>query len=337
MSNRRRFLQQCAAVAAVGATSLSAAGIRAAEPAKRPAAPCPRLNQRRWRLAFGLNGFESSENTFKNSFPIWEVLEFAQREGFEGIELVPNWPHRNMYVNPQDEARIASLRNFFGRYNVKPFAIQTFGQEAFQADRSVREQWVKRFAGMAEFAHKVGCECIGYWPMGDLGGQNIDAAIASLVWSLREMGRVVSDQDLMLGIEIEPPFAFNKIEHMLRILDGADHPRVGAIYDPSHFDVLNGSTGRPHEFLERVGVQRIAYTQFTDSDGTLFNGTSKHLPCGDGHIDIAKSLEVLWKGGFAGWFNFDAWDTQNPYDACTKGRLAVEAALQRFHAEPDWQ
>jgi sugar phosphate isomerase/epimerase len=285
-------------------------------------------------MAFGLNGFESSENTFKNSFPIWEVLEFAQREGFEGIEMVPGWPHANMYVNPSDEARIASLRGFFARYNLKIFSIQTFGAEAFQKDRSVREGWVKRFADLAAFAHKVGAECVGYWPMGDIAGQSIDQAIDSLVWSLKEMGKVVSDQDLMLGIEIEPPFAFNKKEHMFKILDGADHPRVKAIYDPSHFDMLNGATGKPHEYLEQLGVDRIAYMQFTDGDGTLFNGTSKHLPCGDGHIDIAKSLEVLWNGGFEGWFMFDAWDTKDPYDACTKGRRVVEAALRKFHAEP---
>ncbi len=168
---------------------------------------------------------------------------------------------------------------------------------------------------------------MGFWPGGDPGGQTIDQALASLVWSLREMGKIVAGEGLTLGIEIEPPFFFNKTEHMLRILDGADHPRVKAIYDPSHFDLMTGSRGKPHEMLERVGVNRIAYIQFTDCDGTLFHGTSKHLPCGDGHVDIRASLAALWRGGFDGWFMFDAWDTQNPYDACRKGRQAVEAFL----------
>jgi sugar phosphate isomerase/epimerase len=166
--------------------------------------------------------------------------------------------------------------------------------------------------------------------MGELAGQTVPQAIDSLVWSLREMGKILSDEELILGIEIEPPFAFNKIEHMIALLDGADHPQVKAIYDPSHFDLMNGSRGKPHELLQRVGVKRIGYIQFTDTDGTLFHGTSKHLPCGDGHIDVRKSLETLWNGGFEGWFMIDAWMTRNPYDACTKGRLAVEAARQTF-------
>ncbi len=72
-------------------------------------------------MAFGLNGYESSELSFKNSFPIWEVLEFAQREGFEGIELVPNWPHKDIYVNPADEAKINSLRGFFAPLQSEDF------------------------------------------------------------------------------------------------------------------------------------------------------------------------------------------------------------------------
>ena len=140
-------------------------------------------SQRRWRTAFGLNGFQSSESVFKQTFPIWEVLEFAQQQGFEGIELIPGWL-KGVYPEACDDARINSLRSFLGRYNVKAFSIQTFGAEAFQKDRSVREAWVKRFAGLAEIARKAGCECIGYWPGGDLGGQTVDEAIDSLVWSL---------------------------------------------------------------------------------------------------------------------------------------------------------
>ncbi len=44
------------------------------------------------------------------------------------------------------------------------------------------------------------------------------------------------------------------------------------IYDPSHFDLMNGSTGRPHEMLKRIGVQNVGYVHLTDTDGTLREG-----------------------------------------------------------------
>jgi len=326
-TSRRRFLERLArstaALAALPALH-TPGGASAADAVAKPGHSAGG-NQRRWRTAFGLNGFQSSESVFKHTFPIWEVLEFAQEQGFEGIELIPGWL-KGVYPEAGDDARIASLRGFLGRYNVKAFAIQTSGAEAFQKDRSVREAWVKRFAGLVEFARKAGCECIGYWPGGDLGGQSVDDAIDSLVWSLKEMGRIVTDADLLLSVEIEPPFAFNKIEHLIRMLDGTDHPRVKGMFDPSHFDLMNGSTGKPHELLERLGVHRVGYVHFTDTDGTLFHGTSKHLPAGDGHIDVRKAFEVLWQGGYEGWIMIDPWMTPDPYDACRKGRAAIESA-----------
>jgi sugar phosphate isomerase/epimerase len=257
------------------------------------------------------------------------VLEFAQKEGFEGIELVEGWP-RGMYPPDDDDVRIASIRSFVARYNVKVFSIQTGATGAFRKDRSAREAWVKSFAGWARLARKCGCECIGTWPGGDLDGQSIEQAIDVLVASLKEAAKIVSDEGLLLSVEIEPPFVFNKIEHLIAVIDGVDHPRVRGMYDPSHFDVMNGSTGKPEELLERFGVHRVGYIHFTDTDGTIYQGTSKHLPAGDGHIDVRKSFEVLWKGGYEGWVMIDAWMIQDPFDACRKGIRAIESAQREF-------
>jgi sugar phosphate isomerase/epimerase len=91
---------------------------------------------------------------------------------------------------------------------------------------------------------------------------------------------------------------------------------------------MNGSTGQPHEMLKRIGVENIGYVHFTDTDGTRRDGgTSKHLPCGDGHIDVKASLTTLWRGGFRGWINIDAWEIPDPYDACLKGKRAIDSFL----------
>lgn len=327
-SSRVEFLRGLAAGAwALASTPNQLLGAEASS-SSRPG-PAIGGSQRRWRTAFGLNGFQSSEQVFQLAFPLWEVLEFAQTEGFEGIELVPDWV-KGFYPDPKDDRRIHSLRDLFARYNVKIFSIQTSGQEAFQADRTVRATWVERFRGLAEVARKLGCECVGYWPGGGLGGQTVDQGIESLAWSLREMGRIVTDAELVLSVEIEPPFVFNRIEHLIRILDATDHPRVKGMFDPSHFDLMNGSRGKPHELLEQLGVGRVGYVHFTDTDGTIFHGTSKHLPAGDGHIDVARALEVLWEGGYEGWIMVDPWMTPDPYDACRKGRLVIEGARRRL-------
>jgi hypothetical protein len=46
----------------------------------------------RWKTAIGLNGFQSAAAKYGKTFPIREVLDHATRTGFDGVELVPNWP-----------------------------------------------------------------------------------------------------------------------------------------------------------------------------------------------------------------------------------------------------
>jgi len=120
---------------------------------------------------------------------------------------------------------------------------------------------------------------------------------------------------------------FNKEAHYLRILRGANHPSLKGIYDPSHFDLMTGSTGKQEEMLLRVGVENIGYVQFCDTDGTLRDGgTSKHPACGDGHVDCAKSLKLFRDGGFRGWIMVDEWEVPDPYDACIRCKRALDQA-----------
>ena len=175
----------------------------------------------------------------------------------------------------------------------------------------------------------MGCECIGLWPGGGLRGQTIDEAIDRLAGSFREAGKIADDLGLLASFEIEPPFVFNTEDHLKRILEKTNHPNIKTMYDPSHFDLMNGSEGKPHEMLQRIGIENIGYIHLTDTDGTLRDGgTSKHLPCGDGHARIDTSLNVLRKGGFKGWIMIDAWEIPDAYDACSKGMAAIRRASQ---------
>ncbi|MBM3891570.1 MAG: sugar phosphate isomerase/epimerase, partial [Verrucomicrobia bacterium] len=185
------------------------------------------------------------------------------------------------------------------------------------------------FRDRVAFCKQIGCDCIGVWPGGGLRGQTLDQAFKRLTDSFREAAQIAADAGLLMAFEIEPPFVFNKEEHLKRILELTNHPNLKVIYDPSHFDLMNGSIGKPHEMLLRVGVKNIAYVQLTDTDGTLRDGgTSKHLPCGDGHANIPESLRVLREGGFRGWIDMDGWEIPDPYDACVKAKKMIDAAAR---------
>ena len=130
--------------------------------------------------------------------------------------------------------------------------------------------------------------------------------------------------------QVEAARTFQQIPHLKR-LDAKGkwfpvrHSQVSQA--PSHFDQMNGATGEPEEMLLRVGVKNIGYVQFCDTDSTLRDGgTSKHLGCGDGRVDCAKSLRILKEAGFRGWLMVDEWEVPDPYDACIKCKAAFDQA-----------
>ena len=279
-----------------------------------------------WKTAIGLNGFQSGARKYKKNYPIWEVAQFAEREGFDGVELVSDWPAGG-YPEASETERIAALKRLWNAFGIRIFSIQLGADGAFHADADVRRRWLETFGDRIKLARQLGCACVGMWPYGALGSQTLEQAIENLGKSFREAGKIAEEYGILAAFEIEPPFIFNTEQHIQRILEAADHPNLKTIFDPSHFDLMSGSRGKPHEMLERIGVKNIGYVHFTDCDGTLRDGgTSKHLGAGDGHIDIPASLKMLRDGGFRGWIMIDEWEVPDPYDACVKGMKAIRQA-----------
>ncbi len=282
-----------------------------------------------WKTAVGLNGFQSGSHKYRKNYPIWELLDFASRHGFNGVELVSDWPSGG-YPAAGETERVRALRRLYDLYGLTIFSIQLGAGGAFDPDRTVRQNWLNDLGDRLRLAKQLGCACVGMWPGGGLRSQTLDQAIERLAHTFHEAGKMAADQGLLACFELEPVFVFNTEDHYLRILHGANHPALKGIYDPSHFDLMTGSTGRPEEMLQRVGVKNIGYVQFCDTDGTLRDGgTSTHLPCGAGHTDCTKALRLLRDGGFRGWIMVDEWEVPDPYDACIKCKGVIDAVGRR--------
>lgn len=292
-------------------------------------------HQRRWRVAAGLNGFMSSAAKHGRSYPIDDVLAFLGREAFDGVELVDGWPSGG-YPDPKDATAVRELRERYRRHGLTIFSIQTWAADAFQPDSAVRAGWLEQFRRWASLAELLGCECLGSWPGGPLSGQRLEDARERLIESYRLAAPIARDHGLLISMELEPPFPFHTLEDMLALVDGVGHPCFRTMFDPSHFDLMSGGAtdprrGKACDLLEKVGVKRIGYVHFTDTDGTLRDGgTSKHLAAGDGYLELRRALELLWRGGYEGWLMIDAWEIPDVYDACRKGKRLIEATQREL-------
>lgn len=292
-----------------------------------------------WRTAIGLNGFGSSERAFGKRYELEEILAFAQKEGFDGVEW---WPFHAPYPDPADDAAIQALRAKVEGYGLRIFSIQSQprGANPVHPDPAVRLKYVEALKGQIDLARKLGGEAAGVWPPPVAAARDAseDEIIERLAGCLRPAARYAADQGVLLAIEGEPPLVINSPARYKKLLAAVGMKEFKVIFDPSHFDLLTGAKLRPEILLEELGVGQIGYVQFTDGDGTLMKrpdgsmGTSKHLPAGEGKYDLHRLLEILYRGGFRGWVQIDTWETEDPFRASRLGRQTVQAALRKLTA-----
>lgn len=282
-----------------------------------------------WKPIIGLNGFASVWGSAPTM--LWEALEYAASLGFVGVELVTGWPPGFSYPDPADARRVDALRRLYERYGLGILAVQTAPPgRGFSPDASERAAWLAGITRQFELVRALGGTVAGHWPGGDFGNQSATQALAHMVDSCKRAADAAAKQGVTLCLEIEPVFAFNKADELVGMVHGVNHPHCKAIYDPSHFDQMNGATCRPEELLLRMGVANVGHIQFCDTDGTRRGAeTSTHLACGDGKVDIARNLDILWEGGYRGTVMLDCWQIPDQFDAIRKGKRAIDSALAR--------
>lgn len=293
-----------------------------------------------WRFAIGLNGFGSSETHHGKSYDYDEILTFARDEGFDGIELWRGW--RDGYPDPDDDATIAASRRKIESYGLQVFSIQAGvrGVNPVSDDAAERAEYTAKLTRQVDLAGKFGCDAMGLWAAGRVPeGLAEDGLIDRLANVVRPVVRHAVDSGVLFAIEGEPPLLINSVSRYRKLFEAVGMDEFKAIFDPAHFDVLNGAKGRPEDLLLELGVDRIGYVQFCDGDSTLRpfpngrGGTSRHLPCGEGVYNIPKLCSILHQGGFRGWFQMDSWGTEDAYHASRSCHTAVSRYLRAVRDE----
>ena len=289
-----------------------------------------------WKFAIGLNGFGSSETHHGKQYVYEEILEFARDEGFEGIELWRNW--REGYPDPDDSGSIQKARQKIESYGLQVFSIQAgvHGVNPVSDDEAERAEYIAQLKAQVDLAVLYGCDAMGLWSAGrEPENLSEDGLIDRFADIVRPVARYAVENGIVLAIEGEPPLLINSVARYRKLFAAVAMDEFKAIFDPSHFDVLNGARGRPEDLLLELGVSRIGYVQFCDGDSTLRPfpnggaGTSRHLPCGEGVYDIPRLCSILYEGGFQGWFQIDSWGTEDAYRTSKSCLESVSGYLSR--------
>ena len=146
---------------------------------------------------------------------------------------------------------------------------------------------------------------------------------------LADWARVAHENRIELAVKSHIGSASDTPQKLIWLLDQVNSPSLSAIYDYSHFQLLDLDLQASLETL----LPRSAF--ITVKDGRLVDGKPQFLLPGDGTIDYAKYFALLKTKGYRGWMLVEIsrqLQTSPGFDAIGAARKSYENLSPRLRA-----
>jgi len=296
------------------------------------------------KLALGLNAFLSGEQK-------QEILEFASKVGFDGIELVQS---HEPYVRGKEDA----VKREYERLGLEIPAIQTGGGGFIAGTRvspvscneQARNQYVTIIKDQIEFCHALGATNAGLWPGGGYeGGRcSYETQLENLINTWSNVTEIAEDNDIILSFEPEPNAIFNggyfrkPLDTVLQVLDAIKSKYFNVLFDFAHADYCSKGNswndcqrdvqGDPIGYLKAL-KGRVGWVHMCDTNGKLtpFFKTGQHLAIGEGYLDMKGILRALKEEcPHLKWLQVDVWENPKPFETAEHNLKETKKILKQI-------
>jgi len=236
--------------------------------------------------------------------PAWtfdQVVEAAHWFGFEGVEFRGVGEEMDLTRLPEfSDARVAATRDRLASLGL---SIPNLGASArfHDADPSAREKNAEEARAYIHLAQRVGAPCVRVFGDKFPPGEERQAVIERVGLALRALAPCASDHGVKVLLETHGDFyAAPDVKAVVEI---ADHPNVGVLWDTHHPYRFGGDTG---EETVRLLGPRIAHAHFKDSipDPTHDWGY-RYVHFGEGDAPQENFLKLLKGMGYEGFLSFE--------------------------------
>ena len=263
-----------------------------------------------------------------------EVLSFAQKEGFQGIEL-----HSLFEMYTLSVAK--TTKEYYAKYGQDIPGLQTghigFFYPPISEDESVRREYVNAVEDAQRFAEALGARHSTLTPplfIPDMT-EDYDKLLARYVEVVSEVVARAEKHNVVMAIEPEPNLMLNgggireSLEDVEMILNTIKSKNLAILYDISHVNVV--SHGDPVGFLKKLRG-RVSWVHVADNDGSLSPfGTGKHQVFVEGNIDMRKLFQAMKEEcPNLSWLQIDTWEHPDPFLAAKKNREYLEQILKEI-------
>jgi len=306
--SRRRFL----------ATAVGAAAVAATVPAAQPAAESPAKRRAKRTMKIGLYTITYLGIWYRGEgMPLRDLMRFAKKEGWEGIEFDTKRPHAAPMDLSEDDRK--ELRDLAGELDLPICAVSPnsdlsspvpehreaticYVRECIKLARDLGSPICKVFAGWRGVAVRDGLGDYKYTRRGpdplpefenDRWGYVRD--------SLKELSKFAEDQHIVLALQNHSPIVRN-YKDVLALIEEVDSPAFKACMDIP----CEGRNGTSAEWARKVVRDTGPLMVHSHYNGEFKRGA-------DGRVELAGSrkvaygpyVEALVKSGYNGFMNWE--------------------------------
>lgn len=289
------------------------------------------------KLCLGQNGFLFGQ-PWHDMIDKQQILEFAKKEGFKGIEL---HPYYESFVKDSADR----IREEYVSLGLEIPCIQTGFVTGMFSPISTNEDTRKQFVSMMrewiEFAGALRASVAVVSPPQFItevvaAGYSHDDMVNLFIQALNKVVDAAKENKVVLAFEPEPQMILNggfirkPIEDTLKVLDEIKSNYVKVNYDVAHANTLSG--GDPVGFLKAL-KGRVGWTHIADNDGwvTPYFFSSNHLAFGEGNINIEAVMKTLKETcPHLEWLEVDVNENTKPFETAAKNKKILEMILKRI-------
>jgi len=263
-----------------------------------------------------------------------EILAFAQKEGFQGIEL-------HGQFEKYDQSSVRAIKDHYLRFGQEIPGIQTghigFYHPPISEDDETRTEYVNAIDEALSFAQELGAHHSTLTPplfMPDMTPE-YDMLLDRYIKVVAQVVERAEKYDVVLAIEPEPNLFLNggglqhSIDDVQLVLNTVKSKKLAILYDISHVNII--SNGDPVGFLKALNG-RVSWVHVADNDFSLSPfGTGKHQTFGDGNVDMKKLFSAM-KSECPGlqWLQIDTWEHPTPLEAASKNKKELDRILREI-------
>jgi sugar phosphate isomerase/epimerase len=262
-----------------------------------------------------------------------EILSFAQKEGYQGIEL------HNLF-QPYEIDNAAAIRKSYLDLGLEIPGLQT-GHITFYnnpiGEPDERKKYVAAIDEALAFDQAIGGTHSTLTPPTIVGEHTLsdyDKALRTYVETIGEVAAVAEKRGIIMAIEPEPHMIMNgdkgareAIEDVTFLLNGVGSKNLCILFDVCHVNYL--SHGDPSGFLRKLHG-RVSWVHVADNDMTLTPtvGTASHVEFGKGNVDLKKLMSTFKEEvPDLKWLQIDTWENPLPYETARRNRAELVRVL----------